>query len=272
MNHVGLLCVKNERDVLAEALESYRGMVRDIIAQDGSTDGSREMLRGSDQVVMLFTDEEATCGHRSFRDRNRQVCVSWILLRYGSATWVTLLHPDEFLHDDPNEAIRVAEEEGASYVLWAEYRFFPHVSERGALEQGSCRSYRKHCCGPFFEVRQFRLTHHRLYDPAQVHGVLPSGPPPAKRARVLPRYRHYPFRSLEQIKRHAWELIRDERMVQPDWDWVCELVKRDAPDADYYREALPAPANSPLAAWYNVFLDTGELPDPRPYLERAERR
>lgn len=275
MNHVGLMTVKNEQDVIGEwaaaFAEKYAKDFAEIVILDSSDIGNDTVSEA--MIILPCPHSCIPMGQGSFTDADRQSALDLIRTTVwpeGATkppldTWVTLLHPDECFEDSPVEAAVRAEAAGATCVLWGEYRFFPHTSESNWEDFPAKRL--QWWCGPFFEYRQFRLSHHYRYTPGRNHCVLPSGDPdaipPSKRASFIPRYRHYPFRSIEQMKRHAGELMRGERMVQPDWDWVCELVKRNAPDDDYFVDKLPEPKNSPLAAWWNI--GNGPLPRAQPF-------
>ncbi len=257
IRHIGLLMCRNEVDVIGFALEQHTRYFDDIVAQDGSTDGSREIIAACPQVCKLFKDEEVLRPGERWTDGHRSVALEWIIKEYGiEDVWVTLLHADEFWHDDPIAAATRAAAEGASYVLWGEFRFFLHVEDQPMWDSGH-QVWPHWYCGPFFEARQFELARHQVYIRGQDHLTLPTGPPPRKRYSVIPRYRHYPYRSPAQMRRVFVDKC-DSRYWQPDHAWLR--------DGDYFRINLPEPKNSPLAAWQNVGNFEGILPKAERFL------
>lgn len=275
MKHIGLLCVRNEADVLEESLAHHRQVFDTIVAMDGSTDGGTDVLRACPAVVKLFLDREVLRPGERFCDGHRNVALQWILQTYGAKNvWVTLLHADEFWSDDPVRMALLAHGDGASYVLWGEFRFFLHVTDRGMprLDRRSVQERVTWYAGPFFEVRQFCLEKHQVYPAGRDHCVLPAGFPGARWKARIPRYRHYPYRSPAQMRR-AFQDKTASRYWQPDHAWIGGVP--EGCDAGLFLERLPKPSNSPLAAWQNVARYTrgsallpapGTLPDPKNFL------
>ena len=270
MNYVGLLCVKGEADVFAEWADQQDVLLGfdGIVAIAGDPESERA-LGECNLVERVFRDADLLAeygaptpdGGRRFRDSCRQPALDWIADRYGEDTWVTLLHADEFWVDDPILAAVSADYAGATYALWGEFRHFLHTSDRETLDLSLPVQERvRWCCGPFFEVRQFRLREHRTYQPGRDHSVLPVGLP-GRRWPLVPRYRHFPYRSPDQCAL-AYADKCASRYWQPDHAWLAS--------GDPFVERLPEPRNSPLAAWDNVLHvdDPRDLPAPNRYLPR----
>ena len=257
IHHIGLLTVRNEADVLAEALAWHTVWFRNIVAIDGSTDGGRDMLNACPYVVKVFDDADVVPRYGRngrFCDACRQPALDFIRDRYGvENVWVTLLHADEFWWDDPKRMAEQAHADGDTCVLWGEYRFFLHTSDRGRLDPALPVVQRlTWYAGPFFEWRQFRLPEHQLYIPGTDHRTLPTGMPPRRWPRV-PRYRHYPYRSEAQAAAAYVDKVA-ARYWQPDHAWLA--------GGDPYRDSLPRPRDPGIAAWQNVARFDGTLPDP----------
>jgi glycosyltransferase involved in cell wall biosynthesis len=264
--HIGLLTVRNEADVLEEALAEQCRLFDIIVAQDGSTDGGTEILRACPQVKKLFLDSEILRPGERFCDAHRNVALQWILDNFGAKeVWVTLLHADEFFFDDPGQAAEQAHSVGASFALWGEFRFFLHTSDldhpRLNRARKSVRDRVEWYAGPYFEIRQFCLEKHQVYLPGRDHCVLPSGFPGRRWKARIPRYRHYPYRSPEQMRR-AYQDKCAGRYWQPDHAWIGNARTDD----DLFLDGLSKPKNSPLAAWNNVARFDGTLPDPKNFL------
>lgn len=252
IRHVGLMCVRNEADVLAEGLAHHAARFEAIVAIDGSDDGGRELLAACPQVVKLLRDENLVRPGERFIDAHRNAALQWIIEQYGvEGVWITLLHPDEFWFDEPRPMAEAADAAGATFLLWGEFRFFLHESDRGRLDvRLPIRDRVLWWGGPYYEIRQFRLPEHQAYLRGRHHCVLPGGLPGRCWAHI-PRYRHYPYRSLEQIR--AREADAAKLAWQPD---------HAGRGRNPWLRRLPAPVNSPLARWRHVEKFVGELPDP----------
>jgi len=266
MKHIGLLTCRNEVDIIESGLAGHARYFDTIVAIDGSDDGSREVIECCPEVVKCFHDEDILAPGERFSDGHRSVALQWIIEHYGFRdVWVTLLHPDEFWEDDPVLMAEFAADDAATFVLWAEFRFFlPTELQfwwRDAPAQFLSLTAEKrlmYYAGPFFERRQFSLKTHRHYIVGRDHDTLPAPVTvPHMRWHHIPRFRHYPFRSPDQIQKRASE--RGRRMIQPDHDPFVEQP---------FVRALPQPSNSPLAAWDNVGIydGPGSLPNPASFL------
>lgn len=252
MNNVGLLCVKDEADVLVESLPHHAARFEQIVAINGSTDAGAWLVAMCPNVIRIFADADVIPAGGRFCDACRQPALTWIMREFGPDTWVTLLHADEFWEDEPILATEAADADGATFILWGEFRFFLHSSDRGQPTTGPIRERLLWHCGPFYEVRAFRLREHQLYVPGRDHQTLPVGLPGMRWA-VCPRYRHYPYRSPEQCRRAYMDKVL-ARYWQPDHAWLGL--------GDCYVDSLPKPLNSPLAHWDRVRRYDGDLPDP----------
>lgn len=269
MRHIGLFMVRNEGDIALAALGEHAKYFSEIVVQDGTDDGSTAGVQKHPHVVRVFRDAEVLKRGERWTDGHRNIALHWILEQCDPRqTWVTLLHADEFWQDDPCLMAEWADRDGASYVLWGEFRFHLHPDDQlyfdedddwtkpGLLPWWTLRQSFgpiRHYGGPFFETRQFRLFNHQFYMPGKDHCVLPLGPGRPRRWRHIPRYRHYPYRSPAQC-RAAYEDKVAKRYWQPDHAWLQ--------NGDPFIERLPKPSNSPLAAWDNCGVYDGTLPNP----------
>jgi Glycosyl transferase family 2 len=206
--NIGLLMTYNEQDVLPEMLLEAERHVDAIFALDGSSDDTLAILRAHEKVHRVFLDAEVAPNVR-IRDAHRQVLLDAARAEFGRGHWYTLLHADEFFHDDPREMIVRAEREGAGFVNWASMQFFMHTTDRDLfdthghpLEPSVRRRLRWY--SPFWiEVRQF-LDEPGLpwlevaYRPGEHGRVFPRGTrfKPFSRMPVL---KHYPYRSPAQM-------------------------------------------------------------------------
>src|SRR5450756_1713140 len=112
IRNVGLLICRNEIDILDQFMQRHVQFFDTIVAIDHSTDGSREVLGGYPQVKHLIKGEDLPYPP-PFCDGQRQAALEVIRDTYGYGGWITLLHPDEWWVDDPNQATADAEKECA---------------------------------------------------------------------------------------------------------------------------------------------------------------
>ncbi|NJK43139.1 MAG: hypothetical protein HC933_01720 [Pleurocapsa sp. SU_196_0] len=197
----------------------------------------------------MFCDAEVAPNAR-VRDAHRQVLLDAARAEFGRGHWYTLLHADEFFHDDPRAIIAHAEREGAGFVNWASMQFFMHTTDRDLfdahghpLEPSVQRRLRWY--SPFWiEVRQFldepglpwlEVAYRRLE-----HGrVFPRGTrfKPFSRMPVL---KHYPYRSPAQMNAksgasgfsvaHAHPQAIFRETAQPIYRTACQLEQPERPD------------------------------------------
>ena len=195
--NIGLLMTYNEIDVIDEMMTHNAPFVDTIFALDGSNDGTREFLENHDKVELVFKDEDVAPKGR-VRDFHRQVLLDAAHERYGVGQWFTLMHGDEFFHDDPRLIIERAKKQGAKRVNWAAMQFFMHLSDE-PLDMSLGVQERLRWYSPFWvEIRQFKSTKKTHYP--ERHGqVIPHkvGFMPYLKMPIL---KHYPFRSPEQMR------------------------------------------------------------------------
>lgn len=261
MDHIGLLMCRNEIDCLSEVLDQHCKYFDQIVAQDGSTDGGQDIIKACPNVVKHFHDDDILRPGERFSDGHRNHALQWILQRYDPATtWVTLLHADEIWHDDPIQMAEWAAHDGATFILWGEFRFFMHTTDEPSFDPCKPLSQRLSWWqGPFYERRSFWLAAHQIYKEGEDHQTLPSGPLSARRWHHVPRYKHYPYRSPAQCAQAYQDKVAT-RYWQPDRAWLGE--------GRYFVDCPPAPVNSPIAAWQNVQRFDGTLPDAEAFLPK----
>ena len=201
--NIGLLMTFNEADVIAEMLEAATPHVDAIFALDGSTDGTDEIIRAHPKLERLFKDAEVVTSGPT-RDYHRQALLDAARERFGHGHWYTLLHGDEFLHDDPRVIIERAERERATFVNWASMQFFLHTSDaRRNLEGIQSVQERVRWYSPFWvEVRQFKDNPRARFGP---HGRVQPLHVGWKPFSKMPILKHYPYRSVAQMQAKGLE-------------------------------------------------------------------
>lgn len=228
--NIGLLMTYNEADVIEEMLE-HNGPALDVIyALDGSDDGTTEILARHPKVALVLRDEDVVPSGR-VRDHHRQALLDAARAAHGQGHWYTLMHGDEFFHDDPREVALAAQKQGAARVNWAAMQFFlragePHDPGEGV--QANVRWY-----SPFWvEIRQFRDNPRVRYRDGEHGRVIPHGVGPMPYLK-MPLLKHYPYRSEAQAR--ARLAAMSQRGFSGTRDGSPEVFRdRYAPE---YREA-----------------------------------
>lgn len=221
--NIGLLFIKDEEDVLKEVMDNNAQYFEEILVLDGSeTDACIRILDNYPNIKFYGTDEgNGQSGYkREIKDHFRQVLLNKARELYGTGNWITLLHGDEIFNDNPNHVIEEAESQNADCIRWHALQYFPHRSNMDAYfhdpqwkEKTVTEKFKHHCKG-FFEDRQFFDDGTISYPgeegnpvrPKGLKGVFPHFP-----GEIWPSYRHYTYRSPEQLTRR----IQTNRTWQP---------------------------------------------------------
>jgi hypothetical protein len=252
MRTIGLMLCRNEIDILDQFMRRHLEFFDTIVAIDESTDGSREALLDYPQIKHVIKGEELPYPP-PFRDGMRCAALQFIRETYGYDGWITLVHPDEWWVDDPNQAASDAEREGADCVLWHALEFFLHVSQkplyqRPGWERIPVRERLDFFQPGFYEFRQFKNRPGVAYDPKRHAQTMPDYTDRASHLKAYsPVFSHYSTRSPEQARARA----RDR--VQRDWnsaylslvdDAFCDRPMVDCPLLEKSQEQ---------AAWLRTF-------------------
>lgn len=201
MQNIGLMMTCNEEDCIKEVMDEHVKYFDEILVLDGSSDRTEEILRGYPQVKYFIKDQEIInkLPNHKFKDGARQFILAKAQEMYGYDGWFTLLHGDEIFYDNPIEMAKRAEKERAEKINWYVMDFFLHTSDKGK-DLDAIRSIQQRVtwyCPGFLEIRSFKNKKGIYYDLCQA-GVLPRrvGIKPFSK---FPVYKHYPFRSVDQI-------------------------------------------------------------------------
>jgi glycosyltransferase involved in cell wall biosynthesis len=209
MTRIHAVClVKNEEDVVGQALRYASQFCHRIYVFDtGSTDQSWERIREiNNSVVVPFRQEKV-----SFYDGLRAQVFNAIQEQCVLGDWLFILDADEFLAEDPEKAIGIAEKEGADQINTLQYNFYftdkdwqDYKDGRDSRDQpiGQRRRYYRFVN---IEQRFFRITEDLIW-PEHVDNANPRGymKPIGARKRRKCSYRipnrHYQYRDPEQIQ------------------------------------------------------------------------
>lgn len=232
---IGILMIRDEQDVLEEALQNHTKFCDVIFVLDG-TDGenkriSEEICRSFSKVHGYWTDDD-TGYAKPLRDGARQFLLERARGKFGANNWYVILHGDEIWGQDPRYFVdsKPSEMDGISVDL---YHFFPHDSERNSwdFKEGisSIETISKWYMSP-------PITEHRLfYDSGEKNFTI------SRHSRVIPDevqlyhsgivVKQYNYRSPQQAHKRAMQR-RDSR-----WQYNHYQHLLDGPDS-FFIETL----------------------------------
>jgi hypothetical protein len=179
---IGLMMIRDEQDMLAEALNNHSMFCRAIFVLDGSRGRARaetKRILGDFSVVAGYWHDDDTGYEQPLRDGARQYLLERSRESHGLNNWYAVLHGDELWCRDPRELLHIPDE--ACGVLTQLYHFFPHKSERdtwsypgsGSIEKSS----RWYMMPPGKERRLFYDTGTHNYVPEQHRTTVPPNLP-----------------------------------------------------------------------------------------------
>jgi len=203
---IGLMMIRDEEDMLAEALRNHVRFCDAILVLDGTRGAaqktSRDLCCAFDEVAGYWTDAET--GYRlPVRDGARQFLVERARERFGVNNWYAILHGDEIWGEDPRPLLD-PEDSSARGIAVDSYHFFPHVSQRDtwSFDPGvSIEALAQWYMLPSIdEHRLFRDTGSHDY---VVETHLRTVPPDIPCSRRSIAVKQYNYRSPEQAHRRA---------------------------------------------------------------------
>jgi glycosyltransferase involved in cell wall biosynthesis len=212
MQHIGLMMVRNEIDIIDRYIEHINDIGIDIIlVLDDSDDGTYERLRTWPKVKYIVK-QKTLYGDQQPCDGMRQCLLKYMQRNYGYEDWIHLLHPDEFFWDNPIMVAEEADAHGYDQVNWHSIYFFLHPDDKG--EKGLPTYYSPGT----IEERQFKNRRNLYYDPIQDHKTTPYGLD--NLMHITPIIRHYPLRNPEQAQARAYDRLATG--FQEQYHWVIE--------------------------------------------------
>lgn len=209
MTRIHAVClVKNEEDVVGQALHYASQFCHKIYVFDtGSTDQSWEKVREiNNSVVIPFRQEKV-----SFYDGLRAQVFNAIQKQCVLGDWLFILDADEFLAEDPEKAIGIAEKEGADQINTLQYNFYftdedwqNYKDGKDSREQPIAQR-RRYYRFVNIEQRFFRITEDLVWpehvDSSNPRGYMrPIGVGKRKKCSYRIPNRHYQYRDPEQIQ------------------------------------------------------------------------
>ena len=246
MSLIGLTTVRNEGDIVAQALDYAAERVHLLLIVDcGSDDDSVERIqevcaRHSNAVFL------GAIGPHHSRQVKRHI---WYLMRpyLGPRDWWMFADADEFVADDVHDVIAASEREWADHILSLHVNFYYTQREADDWEAG--RESLADRARPIEERRRFYRLHTsqiRLFRHLPWLRWNSDSPYPTQLAKVSSRrleFRHFQYRDPVQIKnrialRHQWS--GDQSVITDNPHWLYdELANAISTDYDQLREAKP---------------------------------
>jgi Glycosyl transferase family 2 len=209
MKRIHAIClVKNEGDIIAQTLSYASTFCYKIYVFDtGSIDDSWDQVEKSASDIVIPFKHEAV----PFFDGLRALIFNEIRSNLKVGDWLYILDADEFLAENPQKAIQIAEQQGAQQINTAQYNFHFTDVDWDQYQKGlDSRDHpisqrRKYYCFTNIEQRLFRvdpdLTWPDYVNAQHPHGFMtPQGTKKLKKCSYKIPNCHYQYRDPEQIK------------------------------------------------------------------------
>jgi len=130
-NIIGLMMIRDEQDMLVEALKNHSCFCSAILVLDGSCGQSQTITRdicNQHPSIIEYWHDDDTGYDQPLRDGGRQFLLERAREIFGLNQWYAVLHGDELWAKDPRAFLCIPEEPyGVETQL---YHFFPHTTER----------------------------------------------------------------------------------------------------------------------------------------------
>jgi hypothetical protein len=212
MQHIGLMMVRNEIDIIERYMQHIDEIGIDVIlVLDDSDDGTYDKLAQWDKVKYLVK-QKTLYGNQRPHDGMRACLLEYAQRNYGYEGWFHILHPDEFFWDHPIKIVEEADAHGYEQVNWHSMCFFLHPDD-------PCRDGLPTYYAPgTIEERHFKNRPGLVYAPLQDHKVTPLGQ--RSLFPLTPLIRHYPLRNAQQAIARAKDRLQTG--FQEQYHWVLE--------------------------------------------------
>lgn len=236
---IGLLMMRDEQDMLAEALRNHARFCDAIFVLDGSQGAAQALARrivDACPAVREYWRDADTGLPLPLTDGGRHFLLERARAHFGRGNWYAILHGDEIWGEDPRPHLdEMPRDRDVMAVRF--HHFFPHTSQRETWDWGAPeRSIESlavwYMLPPISEHRIFWDAGHADYDPAHHSRTVPDGLEVWQSECVVKQYN---YRSPEQAVARARQRTRD------GWQ------------ANHYQHLLAGPDA--------FFRDTLEMPD-----------
>ncbi len=230
----GVCFAKNEEDIIADSTTHAAQFCDKVFVVDNaSTDRTWSIVNGLelDNLVPVCSKDFV------FRDYLRLRFMESRKAELGINNWWYMFDADEFLLEEPFDAMAQAEEEGADCIAVEMINFLLTKDEvRDALESGCQETWRDRNYYVLYESGKVEFIKNTKYLDYHVHDIIPFGLTKECSQRLL--MKHYPYRFLGQLEKRV-----HTRYGNPEFESEC----RRGTDLDRY---IFDPANVPeLRRW-----------------------
>jgi hypothetical protein len=209
--------VQNQEDIVGDVIVYHQKLFDDLYIWDiGSTDNTISILENLVEKysnVHLWSKEKA-----SFSDDLRGYIYNDVRNKYDEDDWCYQLDSDEFLKSDLKKLISVENKKNTGYIKTWHVNFQYTFDDR----DNNVNSYRdlKYYLPNYSEVRVFRNKKNLVwklndYSMLPLGNILPSNFENSAKKRII--VYHYPFRSLNQLKKRIDEklkIIKSDKYVE----------------------------------------------------------
>jgi len=195
----GVCFVKNEEDIIADSVaHAARFCDKLFVVDNASTDRTWEIVKG-----LAFENVVPVCSKDFvFRDYLRLQFMDTKKDELGLNNWWYIIDADEFLVEDPSDAIALAEEEGADCIAVEVINFLLTKEEiRGLEESDRQETWRDRKYYVLYESGPVKFFKNTRYLDYKIYDIMPFGLTKECSRRLL--MKHYPYRSLSQLKKRV---------------------------------------------------------------------
>ena len=210
----GVCFVKNEDDIIADSVTHAAQFCDKVFVVDNaSTDRTWDIVRGLDleNVIPVCSKDFV------FRDHLRLRFMETKKEELGANNWWYMFDADEFLIEDPFDAIAVAEEEDADCIGVEIINFLLTKDEaREAKESGRQESWRDRKHYVLYASGTIKLFKNTRYIDYGIYASVPLGLTKECSRRLV--MKHYPHRSLTQLEKRVYT-----RYDNPEFESECKL-------------------------------------------------
>jgi hypothetical protein len=208
----GLCFVKNEEDIIADSV-SHAAQFCDkvFLVDNASTDRTWDIANGLglDNLVPVCSKDFV------FRDYLRLRFMETRKEELGVDNWWYMFDADEFLLEDPFEAIAQGEGEGADCIAIGMVNFYITIEEfRQMQKSGREETWRDRKYYIPYESGKVEFIKNTKYLDYGVNDIIPFGLTKECSRRLL--IKHYPYRSLIQLEKRV-----QTRYWNPEFESEC---------------------------------------------------
>jgi len=178
---IGLLMIRDEDDMLVEALSNHSRFCSAIFVLDGS---EGEVQRRTEKIcaacpeVQEYWRDTETKLPLPLRDGARQFLLERARQSYGRGNWYAVLHGDELWSEDPRTHLDDVPDNCDAMAIRL-YHFFPHTSERSTWDYAPGHSIEQlatwYMEPPVCENRIFWDSGHGDYQATRHSRTIPMG-------------------------------------------------------------------------------------------------